>query len=262
MHPECYARALGGCSPAMSGEHYISEGILELVEHPHGKTSKSVRAAGLAFQPPGVEKQFGVGSLVGNILCRAHNSLLGRFDTAGIEMFRALDALNDAAGNPAAPRQTLLVDGDGLERWMLKSLIGGLYSGNFRVTETDTTQGVCPPPDLLDILFQGAASPPGQGLYWMPPNAGEVIMAVPQILRVAPLVLGQVNPEVSGLRVWFFGFEFSLLSANNVAGARTKFDDAAYRPAGIRAVGSNSQIAFTWSGGSKSGEVVLHHVRP
>jgi hypothetical protein len=123
-----------------------------------------------------------------SFLCDTHNILLSRFDTAGKEMFQALDALNEAAGNPAAPRQTLPVDGDGLERWMLKSLIGGLYSGNFRVTETETMKGVCPPPDLLEILFKGAAFPPGQGLYWMPPNPGEVITAVPQILRVAPLV--------------------------------------------------------------------------
>src|SRR5262249_5828274 len=75
-HPDCYARAFGGCSRQMSGEHYISKGILELVENRVGQKSKSVRAVGLAFQKPGVEQQFGVTSLVGNILCETHNSLL------------------------------------------------------------------------------------------------------------------------------------------------------------------------------------------
>ena len=31
QHPACYARPLGGCCRKMTGEHYISESVLELV---------------------------------------------------------------------------------------------------------------------------------------------------------------------------------------------------------------------------------------
>ncbi len=145
QHPECYARALGGCSYKVSGEHYISKSILELVEHSSARKSKVVRTFGLAFQKPGEDKHFGVASLVGNILCETHNSRLSPYDVAGRDMFLALEALNDAAGKTAVPQRRIRVDGDGLERWMLKSMIGGLYCGAFRVAEKETMKGVCPP---------------------------------------------------------------------------------------------------------------------
>ena len=75
QHPDCYARALGGCSREMSGEHYVSKGVLELVYARAGKASTSVLVTGLSFQKPGAIQFFGIGRLVGNILCEAHNSL-------------------------------------------------------------------------------------------------------------------------------------------------------------------------------------------
>jgi hypothetical protein len=260
-HPDCYARALGGCSRKMSGEHYISKAILELVENRPGQKSKSVRAVGLAFQKSGVEQQFGVASLVGNILCETHNGLLSPFDTAGKDMFLAMDALNNAAGDPAAPRQTLPVDGDKLERWMLKSLCGGMYCGAFRVTETGTMKGEYPPIEFLQILFEGAAFPAKQGLYWMPPNPGEMITADQQILRVAPLV-AQRGQDVIGFCAWFFGFEYILLTAYVAPGVPTMFDKAVYRPAGLRADGSNARIQFHWQDGPQSPEIVMQHHKP
>jgi hypothetical protein len=257
-HPDCYARALGGCSQRMSGEHYISKGILELVENLPGQKSKSVRAFGLAFQKPGVEQHFGVTSLVGNILCELHNGLLSPFDAAGKDMFLAMAALNSAAGDPAAAHQTLRVGADGLERWMLKSLCGGMYCGAFRVTETGTMKGECAPIEFLQILFEGAAFPAKQGLYWMPPNPGEMITADQQILRLAPLV-AHGGKDVVGFRVWLFGFEYILLTADIAPGVPTIFDKALYRPAGLRADGSNARIQFHWQGAPHSPEIVMQH---
>jgi hypothetical protein len=114
---------------------------------------------------------------------------------------------------------------------------------------------------LLEILFKRAAFPQGQGLYWMPPEPGEMITTNPQLLRVAPL-LTQASQDIGGFQFWFFEFEFSLLAAGIAPGVRTRFDDAWYRPAGIRAVGSNAQIAFDWQDGPQSREVVLNYVRP
>src|SRR5205823_951296 len=94
QHPECYARALSGCGREMSGEHYVSKSILELVENRAGQTSKSVRVTGLSFQQPGASQQFGISSLVGNILCKTHNSRLSPLDEAGRAMFTAMDAMN------------------------------------------------------------------------------------------------------------------------------------------------------------------------
>src|SRR5437870_1394313 len=133
QHPECYARGLGGCSQEMSGEHYVSKSILELVENRAGKKSKSVRVTGLSFQQPGALQQLGISSLVGNILCKTHNSLLSPLDIAGKAIFTAMDGLNDGAADQSLPERVLPVSGEGLERWVLKCMCGGLYSGAFKV---------------------------------------------------------------------------------------------------------------------------------
>jgi len=256
QHPECYARALGGCSQKMSGEHYISKSILELIENRAGKKSKSVRVTGLSFQQLGMFQQLGISSLVGNILCKTHNSLLSPLDGAGKAVFTAIDGMNDGAADQSLPERVLGVDGDGLERWVLKSMCGGLYSGAFKVSRTKTMKGVCPPPEWLDILFNGAELPPAKGLYFMPKTPGETITADQYVLKLDPLGSCDTD-EIRGLRVWFFGFEFSLLMGNLMPGVRTMFDDAIYRPAGLRAVGSGTSLRLDWKDGAINDEVVF-----
>lgn len=259
-HPECYARALGGCCREMSGEHYISESVLELIYGRAGEVSRSVLVRGLAFQKPNELKGIGVASLVGKVLCKTHNSQLSPFDVVGKEMFAGMDGLNDATGDPSSPEKVMRVDGDGLERWMLKSLCGGLCSGAFRVSPTETLKGVCPLLNWLQILFTGAKFPTGQGMYYMPGQPEELVTADQYVLRVGPLV-SLDEQVVLGLQTWFFGFKFALLMANLMPGVSTMFDNAMYRPAGLRAIGSNTQIQLDWQAGSASDEVVVMHVR-
>ena len=42
QNPKCYARALRGCGPKISGEHRVSRSVLELVEYGRGVPSKGV----------------------------------------------------------------------------------------------------------------------------------------------------------------------------------------------------------------------------
>ena len=256
QHPECYARALGGCSREMSGEHYVSKSVLELVENRAGQKSKSIRVTGLSFQQPGALQQLGISSLVGNILCKTHNSRLSPLDDAGKAMFTAMDCMNDGAGDQSLPERVLRVDGDGLERWVLKSMCGGLYSGAFKVSPTKTLRGNCPPAEWLDILFNGADLPPGQGLLYMPRKPGETVTADEYVLKFEPIG-SRDGDGIGGLRVWFLGFEFALLMANLMPGVPTMFDDALYWPAGLRAVESRTSVRLDWKGGAKSDEIVF-----
>jgi hypothetical protein len=243
----------------MSGEHYISESILELVENRAGQKSMSVRVTGLSFQQPGVLQPFGISSLVGNILCKTHNSMLSPLDRAGMAMFAAMDSMNDGVADPRLPEQVLRVDGDGLERWILKSMCGGLYSGAFKVSPTATMKGVCPPSEWLDILFRGAELPPGQGIYYMPTKPGETVTADQHVLRFEPIGSRDAGVIV-GLRVWFLGFEFALLMANLMPGMPTMFDNALCRPAGLRAVGSRTSVRLDWKGGAMNDAIVFRLV--
>jgi hypothetical protein len=240
----------------MSGEHYISEGVLELVFGRGGEVSKSVLATGLSFQKPGELRPFGIASLVGNVLCERHNSLLSPFDNAGKSMFSAMDGMNDGAADPSLPERVLRVDGDGLERWVLKAMCGGLYSGAFRVSPTETMRGTVPPLEWLHILFNGVDFPPGQGLYYMPRKPGDTVTADESVLKFEPIGARDAD-VIIGLRLWFLGFEFSLLMANLMPGVPTIFDGALYRPAGLRTVESGISVRFDWKGGACSDEIVF-----
>jgi len=256
QHPDCYARALGGCSREMSGEHYVSKSILELIENRAGQKSRSVRVTGLSFQKQGVLQQFGISNLVGNILCKMHNSLLSPLDEAGKAMFLVMDGMNDGAADQSLAERVLRVDGDGLERWVLKTMCGALYSGAFKVSPTETMKGVCPPQEWLDILFNGAELPPGQGVYYMPRKPGETVTADEYVLRCEPIRSRDSN-QVGAFRVWLFGFEFVLLMANLMPGVPTMFDGAIYRPAGLRAVGSGTSVRLDWKSRTRSEEIVF-----
>jgi len=244
----------------MSGEHFISKSVLELVHGRAGEISKSVLVTGLSFQKPGAMESLGIASLVGNILCASHNSLLSPFDGAGRAMFSAMDGMNDGAADPALPERVSYVDGDRLERWVLKSLCGSLYSGAFPVTPTETRKGICPPPEWLRILFNEVEFPANQGLYYMPRKPSEQVTADQFVLRFEPLAWRDTD-EVGGIRVWFFGFEFALLMGNLMPGVPTMFDGALYRPAGLQAVGSRTRVRLEWKGGARSDKVVFMPVK-
>jgi hypothetical protein len=259
QHPECYANAMGRCSPEMSGEHYISRSILELVENRAGKKSRSVRVTGLSFQKPGALQQFGISSLVGNILCKTHNALLSPLDATGTAMYMAVDSMNEGAGDPSLPKRSVEIDGDGLERWILKSLCGGLYSGAFKVSLTATMRKACLPLEWLNVLFNGTELPRGQGLYYMARRPEVTFTAGQSALEIEPI--GSRDRDViGGLRVCFFGFEFALLMGNLMPGVPTMFEDALYRPAGLRAESSSTSIRLIWRDGARSDEIIFRLV--
>jgi hypothetical protein len=161
-HPECYARKIGGCVGPVNREHYVSQGILKFVELGSGKASNYVRVVGLGFQPPNVVQQVGVASLTAKTLCERHHGLLSPYDSAGQAMFFAMEALDAAARDPLAEQRTFQVNGDALERWMLKTVVGGFYSGNFLISPEVTMRSVCPPLDWLEILFNRRTSHRGE----------------------------------------------------------------------------------------------------
>ena len=258
-HPKCYARALGGCCDKITGEHNVSKGVLELINEGDGKVSRLVSVTGLAIQERDAIQELGVSRLKSKVLCDTHNNLLSPSDGAAKAMFVGMDSLNRATGDIASPERALPVDGDLLERWMLKALCGGLYSGTWLVGATETMKGVCPPLEWLQILFNGAQFPAGWVLYYMPAKADELITADLSVLRMEPLV-SRGGQEVCAVHYWFFGFKFALLMGNLVQGVPTMFDNAMYRPAGLRAVGSSTRIRFDWSNGPLSRDIIVMRV--
>ena len=260
-NPACYARALGGCCQQVDGEHYISKAILEHIPDREIPKSKSVLVQNLSFQKqPDSLQHIRVNSLTANILCKVHNNLLSKYDAEGLLMYKVMDAIDDETRTPIRKTSVHIVNGDLLERWMLKSFIGGLYGASLRVPEGETTKGSQPPLEFLDILYRGASFPSGQGLFWMPPESGTPIATDNLVLRVG--VLPSADGKVMGaFRTWFFGFEFNLLMATLAPTVPTIYDRASFRPAGIKIMGLHTQLQFGWASGPGSGDIILQRYR-
>lgn len=233
---ECYARELGGCSAKMSREHFISKSVLDVISE--GKPF--LYASGLmsmrSREPARRDIKKSLGS---KILCEKHNGELRDYDSAAKALFAALNHPSSTPKNSKPTNDT--IDGDRFERWMLKVLCGGLFSGEYPVLSLGLKpvrgqrfRGQPPPLAWLQILFDGGSFPRRQGLYvgmWgrpaeEGPGSGE--------LRVQ-IDTHAVNSDVIGIQMWYFGFPFGLILADRSGDSPTWFSEARYRPARIKA---------------------------
>jgi hypothetical protein len=246
-HPHCYAQPFGNCEGKPSGEHYVSDKVLRAVS----QAEKSVRVSGLKFLSFGTESNIGISSLVGNTLCKKHNSELSVFDTAGLNFFNAMEHTMV----PESRVVPLRVSGDQVERWMLKALIGGLYCGQFPTPEGIESKDVCPPDRWLEILFHNQPFPPRSGLYLYHGEVGEQFLMDNHVLRFA-VVPGRStergNTVVCGVSMWVFGIEF-FLSLENLPDPLPENDRlqrAVHRPTHI--IGSAGQtLVLDWEGNTE-----------
>jgi hypothetical protein len=76
-HDRCYMRELQNCEGPISGEHLISQTVIEVLR---GEADFTV--SGLPWQGAGEEKRLAPGNLTANCLCRRHNSALSPLDSA------------------------------------------------------------------------------------------------------------------------------------------------------------------------------------
>ena len=155
-NPRCYARSLCDCSDKLSREHYISASVLELLGEMHTISNASWLSPGQSSNP------LPVGALGSNVLCERHNNALSDLDACAKEFFGWLLRALSKSQVPA-PDQKLRVDGDKLERWVLKACCGALASGNLLEDATRVSRE--PPRKWLDILFSESAWEVDTGLH-------------------------------------------------------------------------------------------------
>jgi hypothetical protein len=154
----CYARALKGCCRQMSGEHPLSRAILKRIPQEFTE-SRAIAVRNMAFQPKDTAQFFGVGSLESKVLCSHHNGLLSPLDAVALAIFDAFEAMHyAAAGIKAAAASVYSIDGNLLERWMLKVVCGGLYSGMMRADGGTELKGIEPALDWLELITMASRS--------------------------------------------------------------------------------------------------------
>lgn len=117
---KCWASCLGNCN-GQSGEHYFSAGLW----------GEKVRVVGMPWLKEGEDKILSRKTLVANVLCGHHNSLLSELDTAAINIWkkmRELEQIYEVRRRFHKVRYwhplTADVDGSKFERWAVKSAIG------------------------------------------------------------------------------------------------------------------------------------------
>jgi len=150
----CYARGLNDCSKDISGEHLFSEVTLNLVAGKDGKVSRT----GYPWQEEGELQSLTPSNCKANVLCKRHNNALSPVDAAmGLFLKAILDTPNFLRNQEL---RVLMLSGDDLERWILKTLCTHIVA----VRKFGNTWE--PPLLWLDILWGMKPFPPGCGLYF------------------------------------------------------------------------------------------------
>jgi hypothetical protein len=114
----CWAARLGDCSGGLSGEHIVSNSALD----------RKITVQGFSWckdQP----RTIGAASFTANHLCKRHNSLLSRYDTAAKDFLNTFKTAFEVREQQITGRWTGAtplhhhVDGFGLERWLCKTIV-------------------------------------------------------------------------------------------------------------------------------------------
>jgi len=224
-HPKCYANTRGGCSTKISGEHYVSLGLIKLygsndpdytIQH---KTGKGVGH-------PVTPKNFKA-----NILCREHNSALSPADDAALAFatFLRRNALQyDAGAGEWGEAEEITISGDDFQRWVLKIFLNHAVTGHFEEQQNRT---VTFPTEAIDLLLNHAPWPPKWGIAVPGGQRSRDFRTVPfQPVDVVNSHWWGVRPFVHKDGTWMGG---ALVDLAHMSFGLTLFDDAGWRAPGL-----------------------------
>ena len=149
--PGCFAAPLLDCDGGpLSKEHYLSTALLR-------RFPASFTVGGLSWLV--TPRRFSATAFQAKILCARHNNALSSLDAEAARLFDVMYRAEQGAEVGAHE-----FDGESLERWALKLLLGLHTSGNFYGQEGKEILV----PDLhLRILFGEQSIPDGCGLYYI-----------------------------------------------------------------------------------------------
>jgi hypothetical protein len=158
---ECWAKSIGNCSDKISREHLVSEGVFP-------GQMLTVQGWHWCKDEP---KEISINGLASKILCTNHNSLSSDVDRAGIDamnVFREADKVKKArAATQRQMRWTIekfTIDGSGLERWCLKTLINAMTEDEYKIG-TDSEASGRPSARLVRIVFGQERFKAKAGMY-------------------------------------------------------------------------------------------------
>lgn len=112
----CYAAALKDCGGELEAEHFVSKVLLR-------QLGKTFAVSGMPWAGPKAKSS--PKALKAHVLCKRHNNALSPVDEAAGRFHRIMLAATNGENIGNAE-----FDGDDLERWSIKLLLGANASGN------------------------------------------------------------------------------------------------------------------------------------
>jgi hypothetical protein len=156
-------------------------------------------------------KEVGLANVTAKILCRKHNTELSPIDDAGaaaFDVFRQSTRLTIARAKVRTNYlhvETFRLNGPGLERWFLKTLINVAYGHDYRIGRDSTVPGE-PSPALVEVAFGKRAFEGRAGLYQVA-HAGQQIHSSDTV-KFTPLI--KDGHHIDGCLFAFRGFRYLL----------------------------------------------------
>ena len=246
-HAKCYLSHTNGCSTKITGEHCISHNLLNKIE----KQNKTIDVVGLSWLPKDQLTSIGKKNLVSNVLCYQHNSDLSPLDSAIGDLVEAIGSIDAEYQSVSPVGRNYPVDGAHVERWVLKTVLGLVKSGQIkqRSGEPFGLKSKC-----LELLCLPAARwPLGWGLYVATPT-GKVHHSSSFEL------LPQHNPETGELLA--IGLKFNGIAMTFLMGKPGQ--QAAFgvrRPSKLifEKGAVKSEIVFSWPARRAGPTITLSH---
>lgn len=250
----CYMRELGSCVSPISGEHLISESVIEVLQGDGGFS-----ISGVPWLAKGEEKILGKKSLRANCLCTKHNSALSPIDEAAKHLFRSLKTFLE--NDPAEPRHAL-VSGHDIERWLLKTAKALAVSGNLMWGDNRLSGAFANDMSLIAMLDDPMAWPEGAGLYCMM-TEGDLMVNHSRFQLFPMIETAEGRDEIVALQVSILGFIFVLLLEQVDHGKYPFLARAQYRPGRIEIQypKSVSWVTISWQDNPFHATLKVQHVK-
>ena len=202
----CYLGHTQDCAGGISGEHYISEVVLEQLSEP------AVAIDGVFWLPPGEQKIVGINSLTAKILCVRHNSALSPLDMEAGQFLRTVKHIHATLDASSLSRKRLIsiVSGEALEQWILKVACGLFFS---KIASHERRQ--IANDYVIDdrIILEGLFSKrwyPNCGLY-MRAATGQLVPGVNAVSVAPATAIYENEKRYVGIRVCMIGLEFAVV---------------------------------------------------
>ena len=238
-HARCYMGWSQNCDQQISGEHFISAGVLAQLGGP------KVKVNGVPWLATDETKILSINSLTGNILCKRHNESLSPLDAMAGKFFAALKLIHDDIFDKKTLSRRwkwFLFSGEEVELWLLKTAIGLFHSGNVAKDKTKLSDTQTINPACYDILHTGIFASPC-GLYVDPIHIAEQINK----FQVQPMS-DDAAQRMVGLRMTYLSFALVLLFDPNTTYGHSTTDSMTYRPSYlmIRNAKRTHIVMLTW----------------